>query len=220
MVLSDAMKYNYIGGIGICLVTQMIQIKIANRRYIRIGRYLLVAGAVLMLLLGGLGTARADSGKPLGGPIVVAQTPARGAEQVALDAAISIIWSQAMSPDSTFVLSGPQGIVPGAFTYDEISFTVTFLPASDLSPSIRYDGVVEGQVDAQGRVQLEPVRWHFSTVTPTSVSLVEFSARRGVEETWWWSAWPWMMLLVSLFSLIGFVRVWKQRPGYGMEGSE
>ena len=220
MVPNNTLMYNYNGGNGIFLVTQMIQIIIENRRYSRIGRYILVAVAVLMLLFSGLGTSEADIGTPLDGPVVVTHTPALGAEQVALDAIISVTWNQAMSPDSTFVVSGPQGVIPGVFTYDETSFTMTFVPASGLSHSMLYDVVVEGQVDLRGRVQMEPVRWHFNTLTPTSVSLVEFSARRGVEQTWWWAAWPWLMVLVSLLSLIGFVRVWKQRPRYGIKGPD
>jgi hypothetical protein len=176
-----------------------------------------VALAVVLFFLSGLNGVHAEPVAPKEEPVVVAIWPSSGAEQVALDAPISVTWDRPMSASNSFVVLGPQGAVPGSFTYDEVAFKTTFHPDDDLELHSRYDVIVEDQADVGGLIQQDPVRWHFYTVTPTSVSLVEFSARQGVEETWWWGAWPWMMVLVSLISLIGFVRVWRQRPRYGMK---
>lgn len=42
---------------------------------------------------------------------------------------------------------------------------------------------------------------------PLSVTLLDITAAPSVTQQWWWIAWPWMMLLLALLSLIGYVLV-------------
>ena len=44
-----------------------------------------------------------------------------------------------------------------------------------------------------------------------AVELVSPSASPGVTEAWWWVAWPWLMLLLALLSLSGYVLIRRQQ---------
>ncbi|MCI0395136.1 MAG: hypothetical protein L0332_17680 [Chloroflexi bacterium] len=41
---------------------------------------------------------------------------------------------------------------------------------------------------------------------PLSISLVEFTGS-DVTQSWWWVSWPWLMLLITIVSLYGFIRL-------------
>jgi len=145
-------------------------------------------------------------------PIVLSHSPAADAIQVPVDKVITVAWSQPMAAGTDFVVTGPMGFVGGTFAYDKLSYSVSFAPDNELEPAARYGVVVAGQTDAAGRVQNEVVQWSFDTVAPTSVLLAEFDAKPTVRQAWWWTAWPWLMVLISAVSLTGFFRVWMQSP--------
>lgn len=144
-------------------------------------------------------------------PYLVAFSPAAEATGVPIDSPVSVTWSQPMRPDSHFAVTGPEGFVAGQFAYNPATYTVTFRPASWWRPNTRYGALVAGAVGAAGEVQGAPVQWNFTTVGPTSVDLVTLSARPGVNNAWWWTAWPWLMVLVSAGSLAGFWLVNRRR---------
>lgn len=168
---------------------------------------LLVLAAVLAL---SLAAARPASASGIG-PEVISFSPAADASQVSVDAVVSVTWDRPMAPQSDFVVTSPAGFVNGTFSYDPQTFTVTFTPDEFLRPDTRYDALVTGQIDAQGRWQQEMVQWNFTTVVPTSVSLTDFSPA-DTGSNWWWTSWPWLMLLISAASLAGLIRVWRRRP--------
>lgn len=116
-----------------------------------------------------------------------------------------------MTMDSSFIVRGPQGPVAGDFSYDPDSFTVRFTPDSRLDQETRYEVTVENQVDATGRSQLNVIQWAFQTVAPKKVSIAKFSSKQNISQNWWWTAWPSMMILVSLISLVGFAAIWEKR---------
>jgi hypothetical protein len=144
-------------------------------------------------------------------PTIVDHTPKAFDSSISLYPEISVTWSQPMSFDSSFVVSGPEGPVSGDFTYDPDSFTVRFTPDSRLDQETRYEITVENQVDATGRSQLKAIKWTFHTVAPKKVSIAQFSSKHNIKQNWWWTAWPSMMILISLISLIGFVIIWEKR---------
>jgi hypothetical protein len=145
-------------------------------------------------------------------PTVFSHTPETDTTQVSVDVVIAVVWDRPMQPDTNFTVTGPEGFVQGTFRYDQESYTVTFLPDEDLTPDTRYGVLVAGQVDADGLIQEEPYQWHFSTVTPTSVSIVSFdSADENTLQSWLWASWPWLMAVVSIVSLVGFLGIWGRR---------
>ena len=143
-------------------------------------------------------------------PTIVDHAPKAFDSGVPLYSEISVTWSQPMSVDSSFIVSGPEGSVTGDFTYDPDSFTVRFTPGSRLDPETRYEVTVENQVDVTGRSQLNAIQWTFHTVAPTKVSIAQFSSKHNIKQNWWWTAWPSMMILVSLISLVGFIVIWEK----------
>lgn len=153
--------------------------------------------------------ARADEPTTELPPRVLSHSPEADASQVPLDTAIAVTWSKPMSPGASFFVLGPYGFVDGAYSYDPSSYTVTFVPGAQLRPSTRYGVLVIGQTDAMGQRQRDPVEWSFRTVEPLPAQLSEFGQEDGIAENWLWSAWPWLMLLVAVVFLAGFIRMFR-----------
>ena len=42
---------------------------------------------------------------------------------------------------------------------------------------------------------------------PTSVDLVLFGEEPDITNSWWWVSWPWLMVLITAFSLVGVLLV-------------
>ena len=105
-------------------------------------------------------------------PTVVSHTPAAGATDVPLDAAVSATWSQVMNPSTVFSVDGPDGAVNGTFALDASGFTVTFTPDVPFDAGTTYEVLISGQVDANGVVQQIPVAFSFTTVPRTLESIV------------------------------------------------
>jgi hypothetical protein len=60
------------------------------------------------------------------------------------------------------------------------------------------------------QVQQDAYQWNFNTVTPTSVSIVSFGPSDAAPN-WLWTSWPWLMGIISILSLVGFLFVWNRR---------
>jgi hypothetical protein len=175
-----------------------------------------IFGAISLSLIGLLlfaGTALAEDNRiPKEPPIILAHSPDVDATQVPIESVIAVVWDRPMQPDTNFMVTGPEGFVQGEFRYDVDTYTVTFVPQNDLVPETRYGVLVAGQVDMEGQVQQTTYQWNFGTVTPTSVSIVSFgSTDDNPGHGWWWVSWPWLMAVISLFSLGGFLFVWNRR---------
>lgn len=103
-------------------------------------------------------------------PIVVSTAPANGATTVALDSAISVVWSIPMQPDTDFVVTGPGGMVAGSFTYHAGTQIVTFTPDANLHAGTTYNVSVSGAVSVgvlggDSGVQQSPVNFSFTTIS-------------------------------------------------------
>ncbi len=116
-------------------------------------------------------------------PIVTATSPADGAVDVALDTAVSVTFSNPMEPTTTFdVVDADSNVVTGAFAYDDIAQTVTFVPNAPLAPATTYDVTIAGAVSVgqpggDSGVLQTPVVFSFTTraLTPTE----QFAALRA-----------------------------------------
>ena len=93
-------------------------------------------------------------------------SPARGAIDVAVDAAITITFDEAMNgatiTDTTFTLTNG-GSVDGTVSYDDASSTATFTPLSLLTTSTRYIASLTGIEEAGGQGMV-PYLWSFTTM--------------------------------------------------------
>ena len=113
-------------------------------------------------------------------PEVVTITPADGDMDIPLDAAVQVVFNEAMNPNSINVTSielrdPVGGAVPAMVTYDEASFTATITPASILRPTTPYRVVVTLFVrDLAGNSLVEQVDGQFFTVyeEPSGISAV------------------------------------------------
>ena len=157
----------------------------------------------LLLILTFSPSVSAASGSPS-----VSVGPQPGAAGVPFDSVIFVVWGEPMALMTTFAVIGPRGPVAGQFDYDLATNTVSFRPSSQLEASTRYTVVVDGQRTYSGREQAQPFFWTFDTVAQTSVSLSDFGGQQRVQASWWWAAWPWLMLIVTGASLTGTMRVW------------
>jgi len=96
-------------------------------------------------------------------PIVVASDPQNGAGNVPVTSTVSIQWSQAMPVNSTFVLTGPSGVVIGAFTYDPATFRVVFTPSAPVEWGATYTLTITARQDAAGDLQQVAFQIVFTT---------------------------------------------------------
>ena len=104
-------------------------------------------------------------------PTVVSgsEVPANGATDVAINAAISVSFDEALSPGtvntSTFLLTGPAGPVAGSVRYS--GTTATFTPLANLQNSSSYTAIVTtGITDLAGNALATAATWTFTTTNP------------------------------------------------------
>ena len=99
-------------------------------------------------------------------PTVAATTPADNATNVAIDAAVSVTFSEAIATATInadhFSLSDGEGAVPGTVSYaDKVA---RFTPASPLAYSTRYTATVAADVtDLAGNPMADSLSWSFTT---------------------------------------------------------
>jgi hypothetical protein len=98
-------------------------------------------------------------------PSVVDRNPAPGLDAVALDAAISARFSEAMTGSSIDIdLFGPGGVaIAGSVAYDSATRRATFTPAAPLDPVTTYTARVTDARDRSGQHIAAPVQWTFTT---------------------------------------------------------
>ena len=102
-------------------------------------------------------------------PLVVDYTPDADETDVALDSTITVAWSVPMDASTDFTVTGPDGAVAGAFSYDAGSWVVTFTPSAPLSEGTQYTVDVTGEISAGGDHQQVAVSWSFTTVPPPNL---------------------------------------------------
>lgn len=99
---------------------------------------------------------------------VVGITPGSGIDEVAVSAVISATFSADMDPvtitSDTFKVSGPDGSISGAVTYDSAAKVVTFTPTVPLLPLASYSATITaGAKDKSGRPLAGDYTWTFKT---------------------------------------------------------
>jgi hypothetical protein len=104
-------------------------------------------------------------------PSVVSTVPANRATSVVVNTPISATFSVAMKPSSitssTFTVTGPGGVVPGAVSYSGL--TATFTPTADLAYGTTYTGTITtGATDPGGAPLLGNYVWTFTTIAPAA----------------------------------------------------
>jgi len=82
---------------------------------------------------------------------------------VILEKIITVEWSQAMPPDTEFIVKTSEGPLAGTFGYDAATFTNTFTPTHKLEEGTTYTVTVKGLEDAGGDWQIVDVEITFTT---------------------------------------------------------
>ena len=100
-----------------------------------------------------------------GPPSVTSVTPAAGATGVAVSAAPSATFSQAVVPNTvSFTVKDSGGTtVPGSVSFNAGNTVATFTPTSSLAASTGYTATVSGAQNASGTAMTSPFTWSFTT---------------------------------------------------------
>lgn len=104
-------------------------------------------------------------------PSVVSTIPSSGAQNIAIGTPIRVTFSEAMDPStvnvSTILIAGPGGaIVNGTVTYDNATFTTTFVPFASLANGTVYTlSATTGLKDVAGNALAAQFSTTFTTVS-------------------------------------------------------
>jgi hypothetical protein len=98
-------------------------------------------------------------------PTVSSVTPASGATGVALTAAPTVTFNQAVVPSTvSFTMKTSGGTnVPGTVTFNSGNTVATFTTSSSLTASTGYTVTVSGAQNTSGQVMANPSSWSFTT---------------------------------------------------------
>jgi hypothetical protein len=99
-------------------------------------------------------------------PTVTTRSPAPGATGVPLSTTVSATFSEPVQQSTiVFTLKDPSNnTVPGALSYDNITFTATLTPSAALAASTTYTATVSGAQDGAGNT-MTAVSWSFTTAS-------------------------------------------------------
>jgi Ice-binding-like/Bacterial Ig-like domain len=126
---------------------------------------------VVLLCLTACGRQVVEFGDEAGtstAPTVTSTMPVNRATAVAVDTLVSATFSRAMDAGTidrtTFTVSQRTAKVPGAVTFDALTNTATFTPASSLEPSLIYSVTVSARVTDAAGIPLDAnYTWSFTT---------------------------------------------------------
>jgi hypothetical protein len=104
-------------------------------------------------------------------PAITAMSPSSGAADVAVNAPVTVTFSETMSPSSintsSFTLSQGGSPVSGSVSYDTGSLTATFTPSSNFAYSTIYTvAITTGVQDSEGVALASSNSWSFTTLSP------------------------------------------------------
>src|SRR5215475_14260458 len=113
-------------------------------------------------------------------PTVTSFAPAAGANNVRIDANVTVTFSEAMDAatvnGSTVELRDPSNaLVPATVSYNVVSFTATLNPTESLSAGVTYNARVKGGSadpkvkNVAGNALAADVTWTFTTTPPLQV---------------------------------------------------
>ncbi len=101
---------------------------------------------------------------------VLSFAPSDGATEVLLDAVVTVEFNDSINMSTvggstTFIVSDGASVVPGAFSYNTLSKTVTFTPAANFSESVDYSvSLTTGIKNLAGDSMTADFSWAFSTI--------------------------------------------------------
>ena len=98
-------------------------------------------------------------------PTVSSTTPAAGASNVATTTSIRATYDRAISANSVIfsVKDAANATVPGTLSYDSLTNSSTFTPASALAYAAAYSVTVSGATTSAGQTMAAPYTWSFAT---------------------------------------------------------
>jgi hypothetical protein len=87
---------------------------------------------------------------------------------VSTSSPVTVTWSMTMAAGTDFEVTGPSGVVSGAFAYDAAAWRVTFTPDAPLTGATTYTVTAAGQISqppagGDTGVQQVPTVWSFTT---------------------------------------------------------
>ena len=124
---------------------------------------------VACVLLAGLSCG--ENGGDTTPPTVISTVPGSGAEDVAVDAIVTVTFSEAMDPatiaEATFVLEGPGGGVSGTASYNAGTLTASFDPSADLHWNTVFTArITTSAEDEAGNGLASDYSWSFTIEEP------------------------------------------------------
>jgi methionine-rich copper-binding protein CopC len=106
-------------------------------------------------------------------PTVTLSDPIKGATNVALNATVSVTFSEVMDAStitsSNFTLKNGTTIVPGAIAYN--GKTATMTPSAELAPNTLYTGALKSAKNMKGKSIASDFTWTFTTGSAPDTSL-------------------------------------------------
>lgn len=103
-------------------------------------------------------------------PEIVSTSPRERATDVAIDASVRVVFSEAIRPDTlreeTFFIQG----VPGEISYDDATRTATLKPLTPLAPQTRYQVMLTIQITDPAGNPLAAESWSFTTSSVRDLS--------------------------------------------------
>lgn len=124
-------------------------------------------------------------------PTVISTVPIDTTTNVALNGTMNATFSEAMAPESiiaaNFTIKEGSSSVTGTVSYDVLTKTASFRPASNLSASKEYTAAIGiGVKDLSGNALVLEVSWHFTTgmqadtVKPAVISTIPSNSATGI----------------------------------------
>ena len=105
-------------------------------------------------------------------PLVAHSYPVDHATEVPINPEVTITWNQSMAADTTFSVMKLTQPVPGSFTYDPSTWTVTFTPSMYLEVDTTYTINAAYQTDIVGDPQLLQSSSTFTTIEHITIHTI------------------------------------------------
>jgi methionine-rich copper-binding protein CopC len=117
-------------------------------------------------------------------PTVISTNPANMDDKADVTSTIAAIFSEAINPATiSFTVSG----VTGTVSYNETTYTATFIPDKALSYGTKYTAAVTGAKDLAGNIMAADKTWTFTTTAvpdttpPAIISITPADGEKGVD---------------------------------------
>jgi methionine-rich copper-binding protein CopC len=112
---------------------------------------------------------------------VESETPPSGATDVAVSAAPSVTFDEAVQSSTiSFTLRNSAGTaVAASVSYNSTTHTATFAPSSALAYDTKYTATLSGAADSSGKPMSAPLSWTFTTDTASPAIKSETPASGG-----------------------------------------